>query len=226
MIVRYVRPLTESQRHTLAEIMQQDAIPRARVRAHGMLRSSQGRQSKDIAQTSQVESATVAPWIKPWEQRGMARLSEKPRSGRPPTLTPAEKDVARPSSTEDPRGLHQGVERLSHTTTKRLSLSALTRLATQAGLRWQRVRTSCKSVRDPEEFPKGQRALAALQKQEGQGKIALDYFDASGCTLDLGCRTFLSCISKGFGGFYSRLLRLRTGKLFSAFRLHGFTDIF
>ena len=43
---------------------------------------------------------------------------------------------------------------------------------------------------------------------------------------DLGCRTSLSCISKWFGGFCSRLLRLRTGKLSSAFRLHGFTDIF
>jgi hypothetical protein len=45
-------------------------------------------------------------------------------------------------------------------------------------------------------------------------------------TLGLGCRTFLSCISKGFGSFCSRLLRLRTGKLSSAFRLHGFTHIF
>src|SRR6266699_576985 len=44
--------------------------------------------------------------------------------------------------------------------------------------------------------------------------------------LALGCRTFLSCISKGFGGFCSRLLRLRTGKLSSAFRLHSFADIF
>src|SRR5215831_12713708 len=42
----------------------------------------------------------------------------------------------------------------------------------------------------------------------------------------LGCRTFLSCISKGFGGFCSQLLRLRTGKLSSAFRLHSFADIF
>lgn len=42
----------------------------------------------------------------------------------------------------------------------------------------------------------------------------------------LGCRTSLSCISKGFGGFCSRLVRLRTGKLSSAFRLHGFADIF
>ena len=45
-------------------------------------------------------------------------------------------------------------------------------------------------------------------------------------TLGLGCRTFLSCISKEFGGFCSRLLRLRTGKLSSAFRSHGFADIF
>jgi hypothetical protein len=44
--------------------------------------------------------------------------------------------------------------------------------------------------------------------------------------VSLGCRTFLSCISKGFGGFCSQLLRLRTGKRFSAFRLHGFADIF
>src|SRR4030095_8323893 len=42
----------------------------------------------------------------------------------------------------------------------------------------------------------------------------------------LGCRTFLSCISKGFGGFCSRLLRLRTGKLSSALRLHCFTPSF
>jgi hypothetical protein len=44
--------------------------------------------------------------------------------------------------------------------------------------------------------------------------------------LSLGCRTFLSCISKGFGGFCPRLLRLRTGKRSSAFRWHGFADIF
>jgi hypothetical protein len=51
MIVRYVRPLTESQRHTLAEIMNHEAIPRARVRAHGILLSSPGMQIKDIAKT-------------------------------------------------------------------------------------------------------------------------------------------------------------------------------
>src|SRR5438552_5082546 len=64
MIVRYVRPLTENQRHTLAEIMKHDAIPRARVRAHGILLSAQGMRIKEIAKIYQVDRDTVATWIK------------------------------------------------------------------------------------------------------------------------------------------------------------------
>src|SRR5262244_2425011 len=41
-----------------------------------------------------------------------------------------------------------------------------------------------KSLRDPEEFARCQRALEALQKQEDQGKIDLYYFDESGFALD------------------------------------------
>ena len=184
MIVRYVRPLTENQRHTLAEIMKHDAIPRARVRAHGILLSSQGMRIKEIAKIYQVDRDTVATWIKKWEQSGMASLYDKPRSGRPPKLTPEEKDLARQYIKEDPRCLKQVVERLSQKTAKRLSISSLKRLAKKAGLRWKRVRKSLKSLRDPEEFTKCQRELEALQKQEDQGKIALYYFDESGFTLD------------------------------------------
>src|SRR3989449_11486245 len=184
MIVRYVRPLTENQRHTLAEIMKHDAIPRARVRAHGILLSSQGMRIKEIAKIYQVDRDTVATWIKKWEQSGMASLYEKPRSGRPPKLTPEEKDLARQYIKEDPRCLKQVVERLSQKTAKRLSISSLKRLAKKAGLRWKRVRKSLKSLRDPEEFTKCQRELEALQKQEDQGKIDLYYFDEAGFTLD------------------------------------------
>ena len=46
-----------------------------------------------------------------------------------------------------------------------------------------------------------------------------DHVGAKAAWIKLGCRTFLSCISKGFGGFCSRLLRLRTGKRSSAFRV-------
>jgi len=184
MIVRYVCPLTENQRHTLAEIMKHDARPRARVRAHGILLSSQGMRIKEIAKIYQVDRDTVATWIKKWEQSGIASLYDKPRSGRPPKLTPEEKDLARQYIKEDPRCLKHVVERLSQKTAKRLSISSLKRLAKKAGLRWKRVRKSLKSLRDPEEFTKCQRELEALQKQEDQGKIDLYYFDESGFTLD------------------------------------------
>jgi len=93
--VRYVRPLTENQRHTLAEIMKHDAAPRARVRAHSLLLSEQRMQIKEIAKIYQVDRDTVAAWIKKWEQMGVESLYDKPRSGRPPKLTLAEKDLAR-----------------------------------------------------------------------------------------------------------------------------------
>jgi len=76
------------------------------------------------------------------------------------------------------------VERLAHKTEKRLSISTLKRLAKKARLRWKRVRKSLKSLRDPKAFARCQRELAALQKQEDQGKIDLYYFDESGFALD------------------------------------------
>jgi transposase len=161
MIGRYVRPLTESPRHTVAEIMPHDATPRARVRAHGMLLSAQGLQSKEIAQIYHVDRDTGAPWLTQWAQHGVARLSEKPRSGRPPKRTLAAKDLARQYSKADPRGLQQVVARLSQTTAQRLSLASLQRLAKKARLRGKRVSKSCKRLRDPAEVPTGQRARDA-----------------------------------------------------------------
>jgi hypothetical protein len=46
------------------------------------------------------------------------------------------------------------------------------------------VRKSCKSLRDPQAFARGQRALIALQQHEDQGKIALEYCDEAGLALD------------------------------------------
>ena len=184
MIVRYVRLLTESHRHTLAEIMTHEATPRARVRAHGILLSAQGMKIKEIAKIYQVDRDTVATWIKKWEQHGVASLYDQPRSGRPRKLTLEEQDLARQYIKEEPRCLKQVIERLHQKTAKRLSISSLKRLAKKARLRWKRVRKSLKSLRDPEEFTECQRELEALQKQEDQGKIDLYYFDESGFTLD------------------------------------------
>ena len=182
--MRYVHPLTEQQRTLLDNTMKTDAAHRARMRAHGLLLSSEGITIKAIAKIYHVDRDTVSPWIKQWEKHGAKSLHDQPRSGRPTTLHATEKELAQQYMKEEPRSLKNVVERLAQKTAKRLSISSLKRLAKKARLRWKRVRKSLKSLRDPIAFAQCQRELAALQKQEDQGKIDLYYFDESGFTLD------------------------------------------
>jgi len=184
MIVRYVCPLTEQQRALLESMMKNDASHRARMRAHGLLLSSEGITIKAIAKIYHVDRDTVSTWIKKWEKWGDKSLHDQPRSGRPPTLNATEKELAQQYIKEEPRSLKSVAERLAQKTAKRLSISSLKRLAKKARLRWKRVRKSLKSLRDPIAFAKGKGELEALQKQEDKGKIDLYYFDESGFTLD------------------------------------------
>ena len=184
IIVRYVHALTDDQRELLAQTMKADTSFRARARAHSLLLSDQGATIKDIAKTYHVDRDTVSSWITKWEHHGAQSLHDKPRSGRPSKLTPDEQELAQYYIKEDPRSLKQVMERLAHKTEKRLSISSLKRLAKKVRLRWKRVRKSLKRLRDPAAFAKCQRELAALQRQEDQGQIALYYFDESGFALD------------------------------------------
>jgi transposase len=182
--VRYVQPLTDGQRALLEQTMQEAPSFRARSRAHSLLLSAAGTTIKAIAKTYRVHRVTVSVWIKKWEQHGVQSLHDQPRSGRPSKLTPDEQALAQQYIKEEPRSLKGVVERLAHKTEKRLSISTLKRLAKKARLRWKRVRKSLKKLREPAAFAQCQRELAALQKQEDQGTIALYYFDEAGFALD------------------------------------------
>jgi transposase len=118
--------------------MTHDASPRARARAHSLLRSAQGMTINAITKISQVDRATVSTWLRKWEHDGPASLHEKPRSGRPPQLTPAEQQRAIASIQEAPRSLTQVVARFINKTDKRLSIASLNRLAKRARLRGKR----------------------------------------------------------------------------------------
>jgi transposase len=182
--VRYVHPLIDTQRDLLENTVTHDASPRARARAHSVLLSAQGMTINAITKIYQVDRDTISTWIRKWEHDGPASLHDKPRSGRPPKLTPEEQTLAIAYIKDEPRSLKQVVERLTKKTTKRLSLSSLKRLAKRARLRWKRVRKSLKSLRDPAAFARCQRELEALQQQEDKGKLALYYFDEAGFALD------------------------------------------
>jgi len=184
MIVRYVQPLTQAQRQLLETTMKDAPSFRARSRAHSLLLSAAGTPIKAIAKTYQVHRVTVSAWIKHWEQHGAQSLHDKPRSGRPRTLRPEERDIALQYIKEEPHALTRVLKRFADKTAKHLSLSSLKRLAKKARLRWKRVRKSLKSLRDPDAFAKAKRELEGLQHQEDQGQIALYYFDESGFALD------------------------------------------
>jgi transposase len=182
--VRYVHPLPPEQRDVLENAMKHDPSCRARSRAHSLLLSAQGTTIKDIAKAYQVHRVTVSAWLTNWEHHGVQSLHDKPRSGRPTILTPAEQASALQFIKDEPCSLKGVAERIAATTAKRLSVSSLKRLAKKARFRWKRVRKSLKSLRDPDAFAKATRALEALQHQEDQGKIALYYYDESGFALD------------------------------------------
>jgi transposase len=182
--VRYVHPLIDTQRALLENTMTHDASPRARARAHSLLLSARGMTITEITTIYPVDRDTVATWIRKWEHDGPESLHDKPRSGRPPKLTPEEQQLAIAYIKEEPRSLKQVVERLTNKTEKRLSISSLKRLAKRGRLRWKRVRKSLKSLRDPAAFARCQRELEALQQQEDKGKLALYYFDEAGFALD------------------------------------------
>ena len=105
--VRYVHLLTDEHSTLLEKTLKNDASPRARARAHGLLLSGQGVTINEIAKMYQVDRDTVSTWITQWEHHGEASLHDRPRSGRPPKLTPAEQALALTYMQEEPRSLTQ-----------------------------------------------------------------------------------------------------------------------
>src|SRR5881398_1080215 len=171
MNVRYVRPLTEQQRALLESTIKNDASHRARMRAHGLVLSSEGITIKAIAKIYHVDRDTVATWIKKWEKHGEQSLHDQPRSGRPSTLNATEKELAKQYIKEEPRSLKNVVERLAQKTAKRLSISSLKRLAKKARLRWKRVRKSLKSLRDPIAFTNVSVSLKRYKNKKIKGRL-------------------------------------------------------
>src|SRR4029434_10973741 len=116
MSVRYVLPLTEQQRTLLENTMKNDASHRARIRAHGLLLSSEGITIKAIAKIYHVDRDTVSTSIKKCGKNGDTRLHDHPRSGRPTILNATEKALAKQYIKEEPRSLKNVAERLAQKT--------------------------------------------------------------------------------------------------------------
>jgi len=153
------------------------------MRAHSILLSNRRYTIPQIAAIYEVHRDTVADWLAAWAAQGEAGLHDQPRSGRPPSLTPAEQETARTLLRATPRSIKTALARLHQQTGKEISASTLKRLARRADMRWKRVRKSLKGKRDAAEFAQAEQELAILQQKQAAGDLDLRYFDEVGFTL-------------------------------------------
>ena len=139
---KFVSILSPDQMQHLLHLADNDPLRRVRVRAHSILLSSRGSSIDEIADIYQVHRNTVSSWIDNWEQLGVDGLRDKPRSGSPPKLNDAEKEVAKALLKAHPNMPKMVLGLLTEKTGKTISRSSLRRIAKGAGLRWKRVRKS------------------------------------------------------------------------------------
>lgn len=182
--MKFVSRLTPEQRNQLQKIMKQDPSARVRQRAHAILLSDQGYSREEIADIYQVKPDTVSVWLDAWEQRGFEGLHDRPRSGRPATLTKEEQEIAIDLVKKYPRRAKLVLQKLVEEVGKTLSKSTLNRIVKAAQGRWKRVRRSLRSKRDPQAFSEGKARQQELRRQQQRGEIGLFYFDECGFTLE------------------------------------------
>lgn len=181
--MRFVKKLTEAEKTELDSLFRTHPSFRVRKRAHSILLSDRGFSIAQIAEIYQVDRDTVSRWFDRWGKNGTKGLLDKPRSGRPPKLSPAEKKIVQESLKKDPRSINRAAERLFEQTRKRVSKWTLRRVARKAGLKWKRMRKSHKSKRNEAFFRQAQAEIAILKTQEDGGEIDLIYFDEAGFSL-------------------------------------------
>jgi len=92
--MKFVTPLTETEKKQLNELFNQHPSPRVRKRAHCILLSDRRFSIDEIARIYQVDRDTISRWLDRWKNDGSEGLTDKPRSGRPPELFAKEREFA------------------------------------------------------------------------------------------------------------------------------------
>lgn len=80
--------VTPSQKRCLRRILASTKSRRTWSRATGLLMLSQAQSCLDVAKVLGICEDTVTNWKRRWIREGAASLQDKPRSGRPLTVTP------------------------------------------------------------------------------------------------------------------------------------------
>jgi transposase len=146
-----VAPLSDPAIPTLTALPRFHPSRRARRRAHGLRLSHQGFAMRRMAAVSQVARSAVAEWLERGPSAGVVGLDDRPRSGRPPSLTPDAPHQVDQSLPEHPQEWQQVGHWLEQETPKRVSPKTLKRLSQKNRSGWKRLRKT--PAQSPEPAP-------------------------------------------------------------------------
>jgi transposase len=182
---KFVAPLTQEQYAQLVAIMRANVPHRTRMRAHAVLLSARGYSLDEIADIYQVDRDRVSAWLERWTAQGVAGLDDDARSGRPPALTPEERQEAVVIVKKEPRSLKQALNEIAVKMGKVVCPDTLRSYLRAAQQVWKRVRRSLRSRRDEALFREVEAQLHEWRAwcARGDCPFELYYFDESGFTL-------------------------------------------
>jgi transposase len=80
--------VTASQMRRLRSTQASARSRRIWSRATGLVMLSQGKRCQEVAKALGICTDTITDWKRRWTREGLKSLEDKPRSGRPPSVTP------------------------------------------------------------------------------------------------------------------------------------------
>lgn len=180
--MKFVKALTECELNTLESARKYHPTSRVRNRAHIIILSNDKRQIKDISNICGVTRYTVSTTIDNWKENGLAGIYDKPRSGRPRSLTPEDEEFIHELVDEESRSVKKIVIALEDQRGKKVSKETVKRVIKKRRV-WKRIRKSLKPKRDEEKFRRAQARIESLEERRLAGEIDIFYFDGSGFDL-------------------------------------------
>lgn len=127
--MKFVAELSENEKITLTEAYHNHSSRRVRQRAHAILLSDKQYGLDQLCHLLGVRQyRTISQWLDNWSAFGIAGLSDKARSGRPPIFNEQEATQLIEYIKNDPKRLKEAAARLQEETHKEASHDTFKRL--------------------------------------------------------------------------------------------------
>ena len=134
MTFRFVPSLSDTDLQTLMTTYTYGVKPALRRRAHAIVLSHQGHTIDQICEILSVTRETVSLWFDAWEAQGLDGLQDKPRAGRPPIYSDAERERLLELVQKHPHQLKAVQARLQQETGKGACTMTLKRALKKSGV--------------------------------------------------------------------------------------------